>query len=120
MKLKYPNIFPDELVRWVKKIRKQSLKAILKRRIESALAESLPAQNMQTISQEDVDALDEQYFNLEEQGNNMESKEYFHKARLAAAAVELQAGELERALYECFHAQEEGNVDKFIALLENT
>jgi hypothetical protein len=120
MKLQYPNILPDELVMWVEKIRKQSLKATLRRGITSALDGSLPELNMQTISQEDVDSLDERYFSLEEQSNELESKLYFHKARLAAAGVELQAGDVERALYEFFHAQEDQNVGNFIVQLENT
>ena len=119
MKLQQPNIFPDELATWAEKIRKQSLRATLKRGIKSALDGSLPELNLQTISQEDVDALDERYFTLEEQGNEMESKQFFHKARLAAAGVELKAGDVERALYEFYHAQEDQNVSNFISLLES-
>ena len=82
------------------------------------MSEILPSHEGTTVSQKDVDALDERYFTLQEQGKKQESMAYFLKARLASAAMCMQLGDLESALYEFWHSQEEQNVASFIADIE--
>ncbi len=118
MKFKKPNAFPPEIVNWVSDVRKKPLAKSLRECIISSIS-TIDEFEFGSVSKDVVDALDNQYFDLVEKGSKTEGKVYFRLARLALAAVEIEAGNVENAFYEYLAFVDWENLEDLISSLES-
>ena len=118
MKIKQPNVFPKDLVKWVSNVREKPLANSLQRCIISSIADVTNEFDFESVTQDIVDSYDEQYFDLFEMGNKKEGMVYFRLARLALAAIEMRKENVERALYEYLAFVDWDNHSELIESLE--
>jgi len=117
MKIKLPNLFPNELVDLVSKTRKPLLLVALQDCIIASITSSTNFYDFESVTLDSVEALDNQYFDLSEEGKKEESFEFFRLARLAQAAVEIKSGNIENSLYEYKTYLGEDQLDELLSCL---
>ena len=118
MKVSQPNLYPESFVTWLANQGDSRIHAMLRGRIATRLSETNSSFSTKEITQQKIDEIDQQYFDLKEQGKSAESITLFSQARLFSASMLLDAGNLENALYEYYHSVDVENPEEIIADLE--